>query len=768
MQEKKPMVEQKIKEVAERIQSVREDVGLSKEEMAERIGIDINEYELLETGQKDFPFTFIYKIAQVCNIDITDIIEGQSPIYKEYTVTRKGGGMPIVRREGFSYNNLAPMFKNKLAEPFYVKIPFSEDAINSPLHLASHKGQELDIVIKGRMKIQIGNKSEILDEGDSIYYDSSIPHDEIAVGGEDCEIYAIVMNPDQNGTAEYVEQIKTVSSTNVDLANLKNPVYEKYIETELDEDGVLKDITFKNPQGFNFAFDVIDELGKKDKDKVAMIHIADDFTERKFTFEDISKYSSMTANYFKSLGIKKGDRVMLVLKRHYQFWFSILALHKIGAVAIPATHLLTEHDFSYRFNAAGVSAIVCTADHGVPEQVDLAQKSSPTLKTKIVVGNATGDWHDFNAEFKNFSDEFPRPAREDGGFGKDTMIMFFTSGTTGYPKIAAHTFRYALGHFITAKYWHNVDPNGLHLTVSDTGWGKALWGKLYGQWLCEAPILVYDFAGKFNADNLLKVISKYKVTTLCAPATIYRFLVKEDLSSYDLTNLKYATVAGEALNPEVYSQFLKATGLRLMEGFGQTETTLVLANFIGTYIKPGSMGKPSPMYDVDLINSDGEPTAVGEVGEIVIRPDKKIPYGLFKGYYQNEEKTREAWHDDVYHTGDTAYRDSDGFYWYVGRVDDLIKSSGYRIGPFEIESVIMELPYVLECAVTAAPDPIRGQVVKAHIVLTKDKEPSEELKKEIQTYVKENTAPYKYPRLIDFREDLPKTVSGKIKRTDLR
>ena len=347
------------------------------------------------------------------------------------------------------------------------------------------------------------------------------------------------------------------------------------------------------------------------------------------------------------------------------------------------------------------------------------------------------------------------------------MLMFFTSGTTGYPKIATHSFKYPLGHFITAKYWHNVDPNGLHFTVADTGWGKALWGKLYGQWMCEAPTFTFDF-DRFDAATLLPMIAQYHITTFCAPPTIYRFFIKEDLSQYDLSSLKYATVAGEALNQEVFNQFIKATGIPLMEGFGQTETTLTVGNFVGADVKPGSMGKPSPLYDVDIVLPDGTPTKAGEVGEIIVRTDHRVPCGLFKGYYRDDEKTKEVWYDGAYHTGDTAWRDQDGFFWYVGRVDDLIKSSGYRIGPFEIESVLMELPYVLECAVTAAPDEIRGQVVKATIVLTKGTKPSDELKKEIQNYVKKNTAPYKYPRIVEFIDEMPKTISGKIRRVDLR
>lgn len=760
-------LEEKIQEVAKRIQALREDMGMSQEELATKINLSVEEYAKLEAGQEDFSFTFIYKIAQVCGVEITDLMEGESPALSEYTVTRKGEGVPIVRREGFEYNRLAAKFKNKIAEPFYVKIPYSEEALNPPYTLSSHEGQEMDVVIKGSLKMMIGDKVEILHEGDCIYYDSSNPHNEIALGGEDCEIYAIVMNPNEDGAvSEYHEKVISHVETNTDLAKLVNPVYEKYVETTTDDKGVVNGVTFKNDEHFNFAFDCVDAIAAKDPNKLCMVYLNNDKTVcKKFTFSEMSKYSSQTANYFASLGIKRGDRVLVVLKRHYQFWFTILALHKLGAIIIPATHLLKDHDFDYRFKAAGVSAMICTATGDVADEADKAMEKCPDVKTKVIVGGSKEGWHDFDAELPQFPDVFERPA--DSAGGNDTMLMFFTSGTTGYPKIAAHNYKYALGHFLTAKYWHNVDPNGLHFTISDTGWGKALWGKLYGQWLCEAATMVYDFE-KFEAHEILPLFKEYNITTFCAPTTMYRFFIKDDLAKYDLSSIKYATVAGEAMNPEVYHQFLKNTGVRIMEGFGQTETTLTIANFVGENNKVGSMGRPSPMYDVDILLADGKPAGVGEVGEIVIRTEENIPNGLYQGYYLDEEKTKEAWHDGYYHTGDTAWRDEDGFFWYVGRVDDLIKSSGYRIGPFEIESVIMELPYVLECAVVAAPDEVRGQVVKANIVLIKGVEGTEELKKEIQTYVKVHTAPYKYPRIVEFMDELPKTISGKVRRVELR
>ena len=495
-----------------------------------------------------------------------------------------------------------------------------------------------------------------------------------------------------------------------------------------------------------------------------MLHIDKNKVERRFTFKDIKKASSQAANYFASLGIKKGDRVMLVLKRHYQFWFAMIGLNKLGAIAIPAPNQLQEHDFEYRFQSAGIKAIVCTGDGDTAHQVDLAARTSPSLEIKIMVNGERDGWRNYDEESARFSSHYERT--EDAPCGDDLMLMFFTSGTSGYPKTAMHSHKYPLGHFHTAKYWHNVDPDGLQFTISDTGWAKSMWGKLYGQWLCEAPTFVYDF-DRFDAADILPMFAKYKITTFCAPPTMLRMMVKQDISKYDFSSVQHMTTAGEALNPEVYRQFETATGLQILEGFGQTESTMIIGNMTGASHKIGSMGKPAPIYDVHLVDADGNDVNVGENGEIVINVKDGAPCGLFKGYYNDEEKTKEVWHDGFYHTGDVAWKDEDGFYWYVGRVDDVIKSSGYRIGPFEIESVIMELPYVLECGVSAAPDEVRGQVVKASIVLVPGTEGTEELKKEIQQYVKEKTAPYKYPRIVVFRDELPKTTSGKIIRNKL-
>ena len=748
----------KLYEVARRIKEMRSICDFTVEEMAEKTEVSPEQYLVYESGADDLPFSFIHKCALAFDIGITDLLEGHSAKLTSYTVTRKGEGQTTAKENGIEIQNLAPLFKDKLGDPYWVRYEYSAELENKPIHTTTHAGQEFDMVISGTLMVKVGDHTEILHEGDSIYYKSSTPHGMIAVDGRDCVFLAFILASDE--TPEDIVKHRALTAEKVP----ESLVCHKFVKPVEDSEGRLCDISFENTEEFNFAFDIVDKIAKKSPDKTAMIHIARDMTERVFTYQQIKEYSCQTANYFRSLGIKKGDRVMLVLKRHYQFWFSILALHRLGAIVIPATHQLQAHDFEYRFNAAGVSAIVCTSDDNTPAHVDECADKCPSLTTKIVVGQEREGWHNFDEEYKLFSRRFRR--EEDTACGNEPMLMFFTSGTTGYPKIATHAFSYPLGHFVTAKYWHTVNKDGLHFTISDTGWGKALWGKLYGQWLCEGSVFVYDF-DRFDASVILPMFSKYKITTFCAPPTMYRMLIKQDLSKYDLSSIKHATIAGEALNPEVFKQFEAATGLQLMEGFGQTETTLTIANLTGTTPKPGSMGKANPMYDIDIIKADGTPAQLGENGEIVVRTSDKVPVGLFLGYYNQQEKTDEVWHDGLYHTGDLAWKDEDGHFWYVGRVDDVIKSSGYRIGPFEIENVIMELPYVLECGVSAEPDELRGQVVKASIVLTKETEGTEELKKEIQKYVKEHTAPYKYPRIVVFRESLPKTISGKIQRNKL-
>ena len=521
------------------------------------------------------------------------------------------------------------------------------------------------------------------------------------------------------------------------------------------------------PRNFNFGYDVVDEAAAANPDKIALVWCDDKGGNKVFTFGQLKHFSDKTANFFSSLGIRRGDPVMLVLKRRFEFWFCILALHKIGAIAIPATHLLTAKDIVYRNNAADIKMIVSVSDEIVIRHIEESEAQSPSLSLKILVGGSRDGWLDFNAEIERAPEFFPRPSGDSATSNSDIMLLYFTSGTTGMPKMVQHDFTYPLGHILTAKYWQNVQEDGLHLTVADTGWAKAVWGKIYGQWIAGCAVFVYDYE-RFEPRKLLDVLVKYGITSFCAPPTIYRFLIKEDLSKYRFNKLTYCAIAGEPLNPEVYAQFLKATGIRLMEGYGQTESTVAIGTFPWLEPKPGSMGKPSPRYDIDLLNDDGKACDVGEEGQIVVRTGKGMPVGMFGGYYRDAELTTAVWHDDIYYTGDMAWRDEDGYYWFVGRADDLIKSSGYRIGPFEVESALIEHPAVIECAITPVPDPLRGQVVKASIVLAKGYIAGEELAHELQAHVKKVTAPYKYPRIIEFVSELPKTISGKIRRVAIR
>ena len=532
-------------------------------------------------------------------------------------------------------------------------------------------------------------------------------------------------------------------------------------------DDFKKNLHFKIKENFNFAYDVVDEWASEQPYKLALLWTNDEGVEISLTFGDLKKRSDQAASYLQQLGIGHGDMVMLIQKRRLEWWITMLALCKLGAVAIPATHMLTKKDIIYRNNRASVKAIICVGEEYVLGQVKAAMPESPTVDVLVSIGPIVPeDFHDWAAEIGN-APAFVKPKHVNTN--EDTMLMYFTSGTSGEPKMVAHDHLYALGHLTTGVFWHNLQPDSIHLTVADTGWGKAVWGKFYGQWFAGAAVFVFDHE-KFVADNMLRQMEKYHVTSFCAPPTVYRFLIREDFSKYDLSSLRYCCTAGEALNPAVYDKFFELTGIKLMEGFGQTETTMTLGTMPWMKPKPGSMGMPNPQYDISLIKPDGTPCEDGEKGEIVVRVGDRKPIGLFKEYYRDEELTREAWHDGLYHTGDVAWRDEDGYYWFEGRIDDVIKSSGYRIGPFEVESALMTHPAVVECAITGVPDDIRGMVVKATVVLGKEwkSKAGDALIKELQNHVKRVTAPYKYPRIIEFVDELPKTISGKIRRVEIR
>ena len=528
-----------------------------------------------------------------------------------------------------------------------------------------------------------------------------------------------------------------------------------------------KNLHFKIPENFNFAYDVMDAWATEAPDKTAIIWTNDEGEERITSFSMLKEETDQVASYLQMLGIGQGDKVMLILKRRYEWWLSMLALHKLGAIVIPATHMLTRHDIIYRNNRASVKAIICVGEEYVLSQVEAAMDESPTVETLVSVGPVVPKgFHDWQREV-GYAPPFVKPKHPNDN--EDTMLMYFTSGTSGEPKMVAHDFLYALGHLTTGVFWHNLKEDSIHLTVADTGWGKAVWGKFYGQWFAGATVFVFDHE-KFTAEKIMRQIEKYHITSFCAPPTIYRFMIREDFSKYDLSSLRYCCTAGEALNPAVFDQFKKLTGITIYEGFGQTETTMTLGTMPWMKPKPGSMGMPNAQYDIDLIRADGTPCEDGEKGEIVVRVGDSKPIGLFKKYYRDPELTHEAWHDGIYHTGDVAWRDEDGYYWFVGRTDDVIKSSGYRIGPFEVESALMTHPAVVECAITGVPDEIRGMVVKATVVLGKEwkDKAGDELVKELQNHVKHETAPYKYPRIIEFVDELPKTISGKIRRVEIR
>ncbi len=546
--------------------------------------------------------------------------------------------------------------------------------------------------------------------------------------------------------------------------------YSDYVENGTvytDYEDLKKNFKIKVPENFNFAYDIVDRYASLAPEKRALVWCDDLGEEKIFNFKEISEKSKQTANYLVKHGIKKGDTVMLILRRRYEFWYFILALHRIGAIAVPATNQLLTKDLEYRTNAAQIKMIVSYDDEPVQERIEAAMPASPSVKELVTVGKARKGWQTFYDEIDSLSSEFERPTGENATHNDDIMLLYFTSGTSGNPKMVEHNFAYPLGHIVTAKYWQNVIDDGLHLTVAETGWAKSVWGKLYGQWICGSAVMVYDML-TFMPSRMMNVISKYHVTTFCAPPTTYRFLVKADVKKYDISALKYIVTAGEALDPELFEEVYRFTGLRMFEAFGQTEATVMIGNFPGMTPKPGSMGKSAPGYDIEIVRPDGTKCEPNENGSIIIRLDKGRPFGLFAGYYKNQELTEKAFENGVYNTGDVARVDEDGYIWFVGRNDDVIKTSGYRVSPFEVESALLQHPAVLECAVTGVPDERRGQAIKATIVLNDGFEPSRQLQLEIFAFMKQKTAVYKRPRIIEFVKELPKTISGKIRRVEIR
>ena len=756
------MENQKI--LAMRVRELRAQTGLSVEQMAKKLGVTPEAYRSYEDGSRQASFSFYYNLAELFGMDVSSVISGESPNLARYMVTRRGEGFPFVRRPEFSYLHQAIRMKDRIGEPFIVTAPPAKE--NEKVHFSEHSGQEFDLILSGSLRVFLDGREDLLHAGDSIYFDGRLPHGMVAAGGEHCEFLAIVMRGDtpDNRPERFAEAERPEQQEASAPSGERRLLYQDYMQETWNPDGTLKGVKFTVPDNFNFAWDVLVRLAQRCPNKIAMRWVSNDKVCRDFTFRNLADNALRTANLLRTLGVDRGDRVMLVLKRHYQFWGVLNALHMIGAVAVPASCQMTAHDFEYRFRKAKVKAVIASSDGHITDEIDQAAAETG-VQLKISVNGVKPGWLDYDAMVPRFSTDFPRVAEQRTS---DTMLVFFSSGTTGYPKMVEHDFAYPLGHIMTARHWHRVNPDGLHFTVADTGWGKALWGKIYGQWLCEAGVFTFDF-DRFHAADLLPMFKQYGITTFCAPPTIFRFLVKEDLSQYDFSTLEHVTTAGEAMPPEVSAAFERVSGKLPHEGFGQTETTLTIGTLRGMTPRPGSMGRANPQFDVVLLDPEGHPVRTGETGEICVKADRgNPPPGLFRSYLDNQEDTDKAWHDGYYHTGDQAYQDEDGYFWYEGRADDIIKTSGYRVGPFEVESVLMELPYILECAVTGAPDPVRGKVVKATIVLVKGKTGSDELAKEIQNYVKTHTAPYKYPRIIEFTDALPKTVNGKIRRAALR
>ena len=751
-----------LKILAMRVRELRAQTGLSVEQMAEKLGETPEAYRSYEDGSRQAPFSFYYNLAEQFGLDVSSVISGEAPNLARYTVTRRGEGFPFVRRPEFSYLHQAIRMKDRIGEPFIVTAPPASD--DDEVHYSEHNGQEFDLILSGSLQVFLDGREEVLHTGDSIYFDGRQSHAMRAVGGEPCSFLAIVMRGDTPDHRPERFAVPADRKTVAPPADERRLLYQEYMRETWNPDGTLESVKFTVPDNFNFAWDVLVRLAEKDPDKIAMRWVSNDKVCRDFTFRALADNALRTANLLSTLGVSRGDRVMLVLKRHYQFWGVLNALHMIGAVAVPASCQMTAHDFEYRFRKAKVKAVIASSDGHITDEIDQVAAAAG-VQIKIAVNGTKPGWLDYDAMVPRFSTDFSRLAEQRT---RDTMLVFFSSGTTGYPKMVEHDFSYPLGHIMTARYWHRVDPDGLHFTVADTGWGKALWGKIYGQWLCEAGVFTFDF-DRFHAADILPMFKQYGITTFCAPPTIFRFLVKEDLSQYDFSTLEHVTTAGEAMPPEVSAAFERVSGKLPHEGFGQTETTLIVGTLRGMTPRPGSMGKANPQFDVVLLDAEGRPVHTGETGEICVKADRDDPPpGLFRSYLDNPEDTDKAWHDGYYHTGDQAYQDEDGYFWYEGRADDIIKTSGYRVGPFEVESVLMELPYILECAVVGAPDPVRGKVVKAVIVLVKGTIGSDALAKEIQEYVKTHTAPYKYPRIIEFVDALPKTVNGKIRRAALR
>ncbi|MDD5832194.1 MAG: AMP-binding protein [Clostridiales bacterium] len=748
-------------DIRRRIRDLRHIHNFTKEYMAGILSISAEDYSAFENGEHELNYAFLYTCSQVFNVDINELIEGAVPNLSSYSVNRGGDTGTVSRANGMTVHNLASKFRNRMVEPLIVTVEYDPEKENLPIEVSSHIGQEFDYILSGSLKIRIGEHTEVLNAGDTIFYDSSAPHGMIASGGKDCVFLAAMVSPEDIDFSKARTQVPVLTATR---ETGRRRVWEDFVSPKESGSGVLESIFFKNSDRFNFAFDIVDRIADTEPDKTALVHLDEGLTERRFTFKDIKKKSGRAANYLASLGIKKGDRVMLVLRRSYHFWIIITALQKIGAVAVPVIDQLLEKDYLYRFRAAGISAVIACGDSFITGQIDSAASRYGRSLIKIAAGSAPDGWYDFDTEYDRMSARFLRS--RDSACGSDPLMMIFQSYSDGMPKATCFDCRYPLAHFVTGYYWNCNEPDTLSFCLSDTAWAKALWGKLFGPWICESGVFAYDFR-KIKPSDLLKLIERYRIASFTAPGSMFRALLHEDLKSFDLSSLKHVCSVGDNLSAEVFNHFRKETGLSIMTGYGLTETSLLLGSFIGMTPKAGAVGKVNPIFDIRLLDTELNEVETGEPGEICISISQGMPIGLMTGYYNSPDSNAKVFAGGYFHTGDLAWKDEDGYFWPIGRVDDVIKCSGYRIGPYEVESVIMELPYVKECGVSAVPDEIRGQVVKASVVLIDDKEPSDDLKEEIQNYVKTHTAAYRYPRIVEFRSELPKTANGTVIRSKL-
>ncbi len=746
-------------EVIKRIRSIRRYHNYSYDYMAKALDITSQEYQAYENCEKEAPYAFLYTCAQIFSMDVNELIEGSAPDQNISAVTRAGEGLITKNVQGTVVRNLASRFRNRLAEPLLVTAAYYPQNEDAPIPLTRHTGQEYDYVLEGHLKVQVGDDIEVLGPGDTIYFDSTLPHGMVAVEGAECKYLATMITPDDES---YLAAHPASDSDDEDQEDF-HP-WMDFIIPRVSEEGYPEAINYRNIKHFNFAFDVVDALADTYPEKLALIHIDSEMRERRFTFKDIKKMSGRAANYLSSIGIKKGDRVLLSVKRSWQFWIIMTALCKIGATVVASTHLVSSKDLAYRFHNARINAVICVNEDRLIKNIDSAALLYGKHLTKVSINGAVKGWHDFDREYDKMSARFLRSM--DTAQGSEPMLMFLQSYSYGMAKPVCFDYTYPLAAFFTSKYWNHLNADDVSLALSDTAWEKAYWMKLYGPWLCESTVFAYDFK-TLRPKDLFRFINEYKISSFTAPASMYRALLNEDLSMLKNSPLKTVCTVGDNLEPEIFNRFREITGLSIRAGYGLAETSLLIGAYDGVEPKAGSVGRANPAYEIHLLDSEYREVDTDEPGEICVSLRNGTPVGLMKEIYNDEARTKKLTEGGYFHTGTLAWKDEEGYFWAIGRIDDVIECFGYRIGPEEVESTILELPYVVECGVSAVPDEVCTQIVKASIVLTPDKEPTEELKSDIQNYVKENTASYRYPRIVEFRTELPKDANGVVIRSKL-